>query len=254
MLNSNAHPLPPTAGGWCRKCQVDHHLEQGPARREAETLIQELRTSERIDFPSHTTAPDPRFSTNYLFGKALGQMFGVLVCEDDRGKVEVLRAFSGQYNSHWLVEGWVPPLFDVPAHEQIMTPGDILIKKLGRQIQATVPDSEEHRRLKQERKQLSRSIMTDLHNLYELRNFRAETSPLTKFFDNTNGPPTGAGDCCAPKLLHHAACHNLRPIGLAEFYWGSTNRAGTCLHGRFYTACAAKCQPILGFLLCGAGP
>ena len=63
--------------------------------------------------------------------------------------------------------------------------------------------------------------------------------------------PTGTGECCAPKLLHHAATHGLTPLGLAEFYVGRTNRSGTRRHGEFYAPCAEKCAPILGFLLCG---
>jgi hypothetical protein len=63
--------------------------------------------------------------------------------------------------------------------------------------------------------------------------------------------PTGTGECCAPKLLHHAAVHGLTPLGLAEFYIGRENRSATRAHGRFFAPCEEKCRPILGFLLCG---
>ncbi len=29
-------------------------------------------------------------------------------------------------------------------------------------------------------------------------------------------PPSGTGDCCAPKLFNYAFKHNLTPISLAE--------------------------------------
>jgi len=214
-------------------------------------LQRELADLKRIDTRSETAAADARFATDTLFGPARGQMFGVLECEDNRGQTVVLRAFSCQYNGAWTIAGWVPPLFAVQAYDQLMVPGDRQIKALGRQIEALPSGDEERAKLEIQRKQLSRSLMKDLHGLYELQNFRGETAPLTAFFGDTNGVPTGAGDCCAPKLLNHAVRKGLRPLSLAEFYWGAANRSGTREHGHFYGSCAGKCQPILGFMLCG---
>ena len=84
-----------------------------------------------------------------------------------------------------------------------------------------------------------------------LTNFRGETKPLNDIFQDKNGIPTGTGDCCAPKLLNFAVKNNLTPLGLAEFYWGKENKSATRQHGRFYQSCTSKCQPILGFMLCG---
>jgi hypothetical protein len=63
--------------------------------------------------------------------------------------------------------------------------------------------------------------------------------------------PTGTGDCCGPKLLAQAAIEGLRPLGLAEFYWGRENRSGSRRHTTFSASCPEKCGPILGFMLCG---
>lgn len=243
----------PASFGWCSRCNTEHRLQQGPALESARELMLILEDRQRIDLASPDTEADPRFSTDYLFGEARGQMFGVLECENSRGQAVTLRAFSCQYNAAWQVEGWVPPLFDTEAYDRIMIPGDGVIKELGRQMEICSPDSEEHRFLKLQRRNLSRSLMKQLHALYELRNFSNQTQPLTAFYRDVNGIPTGAGDCCAPKLLNHAARNNLRPLGLAEFYWGKTNRSGTREHGQFYSSCSDKCQPILGFMLCGAG-
>lgn len=242
----------PASSGWCRRCGVEHRLEPGYARRHARALQQELADLRRIDYRRESAVADARFAIDYLFGPARGQMFGVLECADNRGQAVILRAFSGQYNGVWTIDGWVPPLFDVAAYEQIMIPGDRRLKKLGRKIEALPPGTDRRAELVTRRKHLSRSLMKDLHDLYELRNFRGETAPLAAFFGDTNGAPTGAGDCCGPKLLNHAARNNLRPRSLAEFYWGATNRSGTREHGRFYGRCADKCRPILGFMLCGA--
>lgn len=93
--------------------------------------------------------------------------------------------------------------------------------------------------------------MQDIHSLYRLHNFRGEQCSLFDLFGDTNGIPTGTGDCCAPKLLNLAARNGLQPLGLAEFYWGKTNKSASRQEGYFYPACQDKCGPILGFLLCG---
>ncbi len=187
---------------------------------------------------------DPRLSTDYLLGEARGQMFGVLECTTLGGDLVVLRAFSCQYNGEWLVDGWVPPVLDVVEFHRIADPVDREIKTLDRMI-AEGKDPALIRR----RRALSRDLMTRIQGLYRFHNFRGQTKPLTEVFQG--GIPTGAGDCCAPKLLNHAALQGLTPRGISEFYWGRENRSGTRKHGEFYPACAGKCQPILGFMLCG---
>jgi len=171
-------------------------------------------------------------------------MFGVLECKDAAGKTVVLKAFSCQYNGEWLVDGWVPPILDVDEFHRLGDPVDREIKSLDRLIA-----EQKNPELIQKRKALSQDLMKQIHALYRLTNFRGETKPMTEVF--RGGIPTGAGDCCAPKLLNYAAKSGLKPLGLSEFYWGRENRSGTRKHGEFYSACAEKCQPILGFLLCG---
>ena len=96
--------------------------------------------------------------------------------------------------------------------------------------------------------------MRDIHALYRLRNFRGQVAGLEEIFPPGMGIPTGTGDCCAPKLLQYAAEHELLPLGLAEFYWGRKNASKTRRQGYFYPSCQIKCQPILGFMLCGLEP
>ncbi|RZM74114.1 RluA family pseudouridine synthase [Leptolyngbya iicbica] len=106
------------------------------------------------------------------------------------------------------------------------------------------------RELKHQRKGLSRQLQTQMHAAYSLTNFAGETTALEALWPT--GLPTGTGDCAAPKLLHYAATHGLKPLALAEFWWGPA--AGDKHPGQFYGACAERCQPIMGFLLSGLAP
>ncbi len=233
-----------------------------------------------------------KFSTNYLFGDARGQMFGVLECKDGSGNTIILKAFSCQYNGEWLVDGWVPPIFDVDAFHKLTQPVYKKINALGRRIKtfdpsnaATHPglrsplqkrgaleipstggvperrggslnsprnDISEKKELIEQRAALSRNLMREIHNLYTLTNFNGEKRPLFDVFD-AKTVPAGTGDCCAPKLLNYAALNGLKPIGLSEFYFGKESKSGEKQHGEFYPPCIEKCQPILEFMLEGAG-
>ncbi|MEG4056126.1 MULTISPECIES: pseudouridine synthase [unclassified Microcoleus] len=104
------------------------------------------------------------------------------------------------------------------------------------------------RALKQRRKELSRELQTQMHAAYTLMNFLGKSRSLSSLMP-TNSIPTGTGDCCAPKLLHYAAVHNLKPLAMAEFWWGPPS--GDKIQGEFYGACSDRCQPLMGFLLSG---
>jgi len=104
--------------------------------------------------------------------------------------------------------------------------------------------------LKQQRRELSRTLQTQMHRAYVLTNFAGETRSLRELI--TEGAmPTGMGDCCAPKLLHYAATHDLIPLAMAEFWWGNPSPDGYKIQGEFYGACVERCQPLMGFLLSG---
>ncbi len=104
--------------------------------------------------------------------------------------------------------------------------------------------------LKKQRRELSRTLQTQMHSAYVLTNFAGETRSLRELI--TEGAmPTGMGDCCAPKLLHYAATNNLTPLAIAEFWWGNPSADGYKIQGEFYGACVERCQPLMGFLLSG---
>jgi tRNA pseudouridine32 synthase/23S rRNA pseudouridine746 synthase len=64
-------------------------------------------------------------------------------------------------------------------------------------------------------------------------------------------PPGGTGDCCAPKLLQYAYQHQLKPVCMAEFWWGPSPASEIRHHGEFYPACRGKCKPVLTWMLQG---
>lgn len=237
--------------GYCSHCKTEHSFFEGITRQYCLELMQQLEEKKRIDLLTKDEDADPKFSTDYLFGEARGQMFAVMVCREKNGKLSLLRAFSCQYNGEWEVGGWVPPLFDVKEFKSMTYDVEREIKALGREIDLLETRSSQRQRLAKERKTLSQKLMKDIHSLYRLTNFRGETKSLYEAFSGAAGIPTGSGDCCAPKLLNYAAQNDLTPLGLAEFYWGKENRSATRQHGNFYPACQEKCQPILGFMLCG---
>lgn len=214
--------------------------------------MDQLRRHRRLDWLVTVEEADPRCSTDVLFGDGGGKMFGVLCGKNAQDDPVVLRAFSGQLNGLWQVDGWVEPIFDATDFAALVHTPERAIKQIGREMEQTAIGSSRYRQLKQERRARSRQLMREIHALYRLVNFRGEVAAMTEVFLGTGEPPSGTGDCCGPKLLHHAAVNRIRPEAMAEFYWGRENASGTRTHGRLYPACAAKCAPLLGFQLCGA--
>ena len=238
--------------GYCKKCKKVHSLSIGDAYNYALKLFDSLNRFKRLDFEKKLQNSDPRFSIDYLYGEALGQMFGILECEDINGSTVILKAFSGKYNGSWEIDGWVPPLFNVKKYTSLMSEGDKIITPLGREMVGMDLDSFERLKIHRRRKKLSQDLMKELHALYQVNNFRGEQCSIFDAFYIDKGVPTGTGDCCAPKLLNYAALNRLRPKSIAEFYYGKTNSSKTRFHGEFYSSCKIKCEPILGFMLCGA--
>lgn len=185
-------------------------------------------------------------STDYLFGPARGQMFGILVCEDREGNEVILKAFSGQYDGSWLIPGWVGPVVDPAIYDQIVSKHDETLHDLTRRISSGEEDNRHS--LVQERKALSQAVLQELYSLYVFRCIDGSTKTFSDIF-GSKLPPTGTGDCCAPKLLHWAFSHDLHPISMAEFYYGRQNRSSSREHKVFYNPCDDKCQPLLKHML-----
>lgn len=250
-VNANALTSIFSAHGFCRTCNAVHGLPLGAAHGHCLKLIHHFRQYGTIDLRPGGDS-DPRLSTAYLFGPARGKMFGALECLDREGRSVMLHAFSGQYDGLWQIEGWAPPLFDPQEFAAVNDPAEARIKQLGRELDGLEPQSDQWLAVKHRRRDMSRELMRKLHSLYRLTTFHGCIGTLASAVFDTGGIPTGTGDCCAPKLLNQAARLGLTPISIAEFYWGLDNLSATRRHGRFYPSCREKCQPILGFMLCGA--
>src|SRR6185503_1664569 len=104
--------------------------------------------------------------------------------------------------------------------------------------------------LEQHRADRSRELQQRVHDGYVFANARGERRSLTALFAPAV-PPSGAGDCAAPKLLAHAFANGLSPIALAERWWGPPPLAGGRLAGSFYPPCRGKCGPILAHMFDG---
>lgn len=107
--------------------------------------------------------------------------------------------------------------------------------------------------LKKQRKEMSGILQSRLFDAYNFLNAKGELKKLGHIFkDHSNSePPSGAGECAAPKLLHYAYQKNLKPIAMTEFWWGVSPKSEVRKHGNFYPSCRGKCEPILGFMLEG---
>ncbi|WP_166420403.1 RluA family pseudouridine synthase [Pseudoalteromonas sp. Z1A8] len=107
--------------------------------------------------------------------------------------------------------------------------------------------------LKKRRKTLSKSLQKKLFAQYQFSNANAEVTDLNAIFAALpeHTPPSGAGDCAAPKLLQYAYKHDLKPLAMAEFWWGAAPKSAIRQHKNYYPSCYSKCQPILGHMLKG---
>lgn len=200
-----------------------------------------------------------------------GKMFGVLVVQSGDQRY-YLAAFSGQLCGTSTIAGFVPPVYNLLstgyfAHENKK------ITDISRRIDAG-EDTEE---LRTERRQRSHELQEWLFRQFNFLNAHGETHNLTELFRNQapilspedyfNGKrkkkpvddirvPSGAGECCAPKLLQYAYLHRLTPLCMAEFWLEpheDTRAKGEEMRidGNYYPACQSKCKPILTHMLQG---
>lgn len=165
-----------------------------------------------------------------------GKMFGVLVAVAPDGTVGYLRSFSGMVAGQWSIEGWAPPAYDVAARDAVWIPGEAELYDFGANDDA--------------RTARSRELLPAIQETYRFTNAFGEVRALRELFAPKE-PPGGAGDCAAPKLLAQAYTLGLRPLALAEFWWGAPPRTGDRRAGSFYPACHGKCPPILAHMLRG---
>jgi tRNA pseudouridine32 synthase/23S rRNA pseudouridine746 synthase len=266
-------------------------------------------------------------------GLVIGKMFGILVCQNEKGELGYLWAFSGKLANENHHDYFVPTVFDMLVDNSFFRKEEALLNAYNRkienleisedylnelenfkktkiqaetelqnqkirikeqkllrderriQIEATLNEEEllefndqlaeeskkesillkkmtkywkltlqtleekglvlsnELMQLKEERKAKSAALQQKLFAEYSFFNQYKEKKSLGEIFNNN--PPAGAGECAAPKLLHYAFQHNLKPICMAEFWWGQSPNSEVRQHKQFYPSCKSKCEPIL---------
>lgn len=269
----------------------------------------------------------------------IGKMFGVLVCQNKKGELGYLWAFSGKLAENNHHNNFVPPVFDMLQHdgffkkeeevlnninheiEELKKASDyllakenwattqrkakediqnqkekiktlkiirdkkrneipanltsteieqfelelteeskkesILLKKMTKYWNYQIENAQKEvtvfankiSELKERRKQKSGELQQQLFDNYSFLNQNKELKSVGQIFDNN--PPAGAGECAAPKLIHYAFKNDLKPIAMAEFWWGQSPKSEVRKHKHFYPACRSKCEPILAHMLEG---
>jgi len=107
-------------------------------------------------------------------------------------------------------------------------------------------------KMKEDRKAFSNDLQQQIFRKYAFLNAHGTTKNLLDIFEDLKlDPPSGAGECAAPKLLQYAFNYQLTPICMAEFWWGKSPKSEIRKHGHFYPSCRGKCEPILGHMLEG---
>ena len=168
-----------------------------------------------------------------------GKMFGVLLYEGG-----YLAAFSAKLDGSYYHDGFVPPVYAM-TDEPIGTS-----KEESRRLQRLLFANYNFINGKGESK-----------NLLEIFKDEKPIVPADEWFNVSRKskverqkqilPPSGAGECCAPKLLQYALMHGLQPLALAEFWVGAPSKTEIRQEGAFYAPCSGKCVPILRFMFEG---
>ena len=128
-------------------------------------------------------------------------------------------------------------------HQQAIAAQEVAVNGLEEKI----------KRFRTQRKEMSDALQRWLFEHFMMRNALGQSQNLLQIFKDTSTPtpPSGSGECCAPKLFQYAFSHHLRPISIAEFWWGQSPVGEIREHLHFYPACRGKCLPILQYMLQG---
>ena len=172
--------------------------------------------------------------------KGHGIMVGALVCVNAAGERVVLHAVSGITYS---VNGTVTPIASPKEIETALAKNDAEIHELTKKI------NEGQEELKKERTLLTDESLRNVFSLYTFTRFDGKKITLNEIIQAHDGklPPTGTGDCCAPKLLSYAFEHNLTPISMDEVFYGRDTKNKT--NGTSYPPCDERCGYILPYIL-----
>ena len=190
--------------------------------------------------------------------KGHGLMVGALVCVNTAGERVVLHAVSGiSIVAEVLkpVEGpskiIVPPLVSPEQIEHALSKNDAEIHELTAAINGVGESVEQTRKeeLLAQRTALTTESLLNVFSLYTFTRFDGKKITLNEIIQEHGGklPPTGTGDCCAPKLLSYAFEHGLTPVSMDEVFYGRDTKNKK--NGTSYPPCDERCGYILPYIL-----
>lgn len=178
-----------------------------------------------------------------------GKMFGVLVCKSiqpSAASYQSIAAFSAKLDGSYYHEGFVPPVYEMK------TPPVGANKEESRRLQRLLFAQYHLLNGKGERRNLLEIFQNEQPILSPEEWFnKGEGLKVKGEGDSSTLPPSGAGECCAPKLLQYAFQHGLKPLALAEFWVGASPANELRREGQFYAPCSGRCVPILRFMMQG---
>ena len=167
-----------------------------------------------------------------------GKMFGVLIVERRETRVEsYLAAFSAKLDGSYYHEGFVPPVYAM-TEEPIGHS-----KEESRRLQRLLFANYNFVNGKGETKNLL-EIFANEKPILSAEQWFTDIDDRLKMIDDRL-PPSGAGECCAPKLLQYALTHGMKPMQLAEFWVGAPSKTEIRQEGAYYAPCSGRCGPIL---------
>ncbi|MBR6804628.1 MAG: RluA family pseudouridine synthase [Paludibacteraceae bacterium] len=152
----------------------------------------------------------------------------------------------------------MPAIFDYLQPDGYFKTHEAIITRLNHEAQEC-NDSKRLAEIKNERKERSQALQRWLFSQFQIKNPIGETQSLQQVFDEyakrnnlrQTIPPSGTGECCAPKLLQYANTHGLKPLALVEFWYGESPKGEVRHHGMFYEPCQSRCQPIIWWMAGG---
>ena len=99
------------------------------------------------------------------------------------------------------------------------------------------------------REKLTTESLLNVFSLYNFTRFDGKQISLNSIISEHNNklPPTGTGDCCAPKLLSYAFEHGIKVFSMDEVYFGRDTPNKT--NGKSYPPCDERCGYILPSIL-----
>lgn len=215
-----------------------------------------------------------------------GIMIGAAICRDEENREIVLCAVSGisrklvfanEFEKRWLSLSkpqnhtnskisckppktafiFVEPIVSPEKINDAIQKNDKEIHEFTEKINALKSNrkisgnkyksmTDEEKLLSDKRTKLCGESLSSVFNLYNFHCFDGKMRSLNQICGKKL-PPTGTGDCSAPKLIDFAFKNNLKIISLSEVFYGKENT--TKVSGKKYPPCNERCALILPAML-----